>query len=208
MKYHQPMLLMLLTALLLVSLTGEVLAQSTRRWVAPQGVVDVLRNGNNYTSRLGHSFFDFNKGGAKLDAALDSRRASAVAVYGYRAVTRTNVPDGENNECPAFSRGCTGAPGTWSWRRGRPVIYSTGVIGGVTPGTLIATFMADASAPGGYRYSGHTGLFAGYTSERGISLWDQNWLKDRTILWHHLSPTDRGGLSDAKAYYVVETVSQ
>lgn len=199
-----------LAVVLLALVVGSVDAQTTtRRWVAPWSVVDVLLRDAHYTSHLNNQFFDWNKGGDKLKAALKPLGATAVPDYGYKAVTRTNVPDGGNNECVAFSRGCTGAPGSSTWRRGRPVIFDSGVTGGVTQGTLIATFIADSSAPGGFRYSGHTGLFAGYTTDRpGISIWDQNWNLDRTMIWHRFDVTNTGRLSDAKAYFVVETVSK
>lgn len=175
----------------------------TRRWVAPQGVVSVLKNGGNYTTYLGQSFFDYAKGGKGLGSALAPLYAKAVPDYRYRAVTRTNVPDGVYNECVAFGRGCTGAPPTRDWRRGQQVLFCA-ASGGITPGTMIATFTANRAAPGGYSYSGHTALFAGYTSG-GVAVWDQNWLEDRTILSHSLSASYRGGVSDAAAYYVVET---
>lgn len=88
---------------------------------------------------------------------------------------------------------------TSGWKQGNKVVS-----GGLSPGTIVATF------PGG-KYYGHVAVFAGYSYDsktkviNGFWVWDQNYIPPYggVVGKHVLKINNKGGTSDANAYYAV-----
>lgn len=169
-----------------------------QRHVAPSAVVSVLRNGGNYVSYNGNQCLKWESGGKAL-AAVEPGVGHYPAQYALGGgVNGTLAMDGSINECVAFCRMCTNAPGSSGWRQGPPAIFPTGIRNQITQGTVLANFSSSTT------YQGHCVVFAGWTTNGDMSAWQQN-VKTRAITWVTIPATGRGGYNDAKAYYVVET---
>ncbi len=173
-------------------------AHAQTRYVAPRAVVDVLSNGGNYVSYAGQQCLKWEAGGvalSKVEPGLGYPAKYSLST----TVNGTLATDGGNNECVAMVRMTTsGAPGSAYWKKGPPAIFPSAVKSSLTQGTLLATF--DSSG----RYSGHCVIFAGWRSDGGMSVWHQNFPL-RPITWGSIPCTGKGGVNDAKSYYVVVT---
>lgn len=173
-------------------------ASAGQRHIAPRSVITVLMNGGNYVTYNGWQCLKWETGGKAL-AAVEPGVGHYPAAYALaRGVNGTLAMDGENNECVAFCRMCTNAPGSSYWRQGPPVIFPSGIKNQMTQGTVLANFTSST------KYQGHCVVFAGWTTQGEMSVWHQN-VKTRAITWMTIPATGKGGFNDAKAYYVVET---
>ena len=177
---------------------GRAAAQE-KRWLAPRNVMNVLQNYGNWAADTGDKqYLLWKNGGSDLKNALKSSGSTAVEFGMGSKKSGTQVPDWDRNECVAFVRGVTGAPGSGTWKRGDPVIFPSGVRNNVTPGTAIATFVKSGND---WVYSGHCCIFVGFrTVDNGISIWDQNW-GAKCVKWHPLNGS--GTLDNPKNYFVI-----
>jgi hypothetical protein len=178
-------------------------AEAGRRWVVQNNVRSVLRNSDYYATDGAQNYLLWSSGGTELKKALEANRTGTARPYSMSGMSDgTQVPDYSLNECVAFVRGATGAPGSGKWKSGPAVMSCQKDGSSVTPGTLIATFKWNSTAKV-WEYEGHCALFVGYTSDGGISVWHQNWPKERKrVAWGKLKGT---GLADPWRYCVVET---
>jgi hypothetical protein len=181
----------------IVLMLGVSPAQAQQRYLAPRAVVDVLRSEGNYVSYSGQQCLRWETGGVAL-SRVEPGLGYAAKYYLSSTTNGTIARDGVYDECVAFVRMATGAPGSAYWKKGPPGIFPNGLKNNLTVGTLLATF--DSSG----RYSGHCVVFAGWRSDGGLSVWDQN-VAGRTIKWRAIPSTGRGGVLDAKSYFVVVT---
>jgi hypothetical protein len=106
------------------------------------------------------------------------------------------------SSCKALSKNNIG---TSSWRKGNRVIN-----GGVTPGTVIATFL---KSDGGYL--GHAAIFRSYVRNSsgqitGFKVWDQNWVKvpcysviGNTVFGTHAISLQGSGVINGSNYFTV-----
>ncbi len=102
------------------------------------------------------------------------------------------------SSCKALSGNNTS---TSQWTSGSIVVN-----GGVSAGTVIATFFGSGGS-----YSGHAAIFKGYTRDgagniTGIEMWDQNWYSysgQGVFGTHTILRTGGGGVGDANSYRVV-----
>lgn len=173
-------------------------ASAGQRQIAPSAVVSVLRNGSNYVNNNGNQCLKWETGGKAL-AAVEPGVGHYAAQYSLGGgVNGTLAMDGSLNECVAFCRMCTNAPGSGTWRKGPPAIFATEIRNYIAQGTVLANFSSSTT------YQGHCVVFAGWTSSGDMSVWHQN-VKTRAITWMTIPATGKGGYNDAKAYYVVET---
>ena len=99
----------------------------------------------------------------------------------------------------------TGQKGsTTNWKRGANVMSS----GNIPIGTAIATFLGPNGSYDNFvngKYVQHTGIFAGYGTENGVSgfyIWDQNW-NSRPVQKHFIR-TGGSGTSNANNYHVIQ----
>jgi hypothetical protein len=87
---------------------------------------------------------------------------------------------------------------TSQWTQGSLVVN-----GGVSPGTVIATFLG-----GGGTYYGHAAIFRGYVTDiygniTGIRVWDQNWVVPGAVFGTHTIDRNGSGVLNANNYYIV-----
>ena len=112
-------------------------------------------------------------------------------------------------ECVSMAKNLAHSTVTTSnWYRGRRVTD-----GGISPGTVIATFVWSPSK-GRYVYNpGHAAIFRQYTYDsygriNGMIVWDQNWYDNENdegiVAMHKISKTGYGNKYDAGFYYVVQ----
>jgi len=189
---------LLVTAMGAFTLTfdlGSSKVQAQQRYLAPRAVINVLANSANYVTFGGQQCLKWETGGVALakveqGSGYPAKYALSPSVNGVIAM------DGALNECVAFVRMATAAPGSTSWKKGTPAIFSSGIKNSITQGTLLATF--DSAG----KYSGHCVVFAGFRSDGGVAVWDQN-VAGRTIKWRAIPSTGTGGYNDARAYYIV-----
>ncbi|MFM7059441.1 MAG: hypothetical protein ACKO2P_21215 [Planctomycetota bacterium] len=168
-----------------------------QRHVASPAVVRQLQTLSNYATVNGRNTLKWETGGVALRQAETNPThwVEPFAVGG--GVNGTIAMDGGRNECVAFCRLATNAPGSGSWQKGPPAVFSTGVRNQMTIGTVLANFNSSGI------YQGHCVVFAGWTPN-GMSVWHQN-VGTRAITWSVIPVSGQGGYNDAQTYFVVET---
>ena len=169
-----------------------------QRHIAPRSVISVLMNGGNYVTLGDKKCLKWETGGKALAAVEPGVNHYPTAYALGGGVNGTLAIDSKYNECVAFCRLCTNAPGSDYWRQGPPAIFPSGIKNQMTQGTVLANFTSST------KYQGHCVVFAGWTTQGEMSVWHQN-IKTRAITWMSIPATGKGGYNDAKAYFVVET---
>src|SRR4051812_2843570 len=98
--------------LMLVGAQAQV--EAGQRWIAPAEVRNVLGNGGNYgVYNTTDQYLLWDSGGKALDTTLRAKATGTAVEFKLTGkASGTNVPDGALNECVAFVRGATGAPGS------------------------------------------------------------------------------------------------
>lgn len=110
-------------------------------------------------------------------------------VSSVKALSKNNIPTGQDNPTLKLR-----------WYKGWRVVD-----GGVSTGTVIATFFGY-----GGTYKGHAAIFKGYVTDSfgriiGIEVWDQNWysVNGMGVFGKHRIYRNGSGVLNADNYYVV-----
>lgn len=157
-----------------------------------------ITGGNLYTL---NGFPDWGYSGGKLlwtwGQNLNVSYETSVSSYTQHADNSGYYWGECVSSCKALSGNNTP---TSQWTSGSLVVN-----GGVSSGTVIATFFGS-----GGTYSGHAAIFKGYIRDggdniTGFEVWDQNWYTEsgQGVFGKHAIYRTGSGVTDADCYYVV-----